>query len=514
MAAKTITMIKLKQIIRLRSNEVPLQAISRAVGVSRNTVKKYLQLIQVRSYSFDELLKMDDEQLEHLLNDPEKKSDKRQEELYACFPTIEKELARTGVTRWILWGDYRKAHPDGYSYSQFCDHYRNWRSTQTASMHLTHEPGDKMFLDFAGKKLYLTDRKTGEITSVEVFVSVLGHSQYTYVEAIPTQQKEDFIPAVENALHFYGGTPRVVVPDNLKSAVTKADKHEPRLNADFMDFANHYQTSILPTRSYKPQDKSLVEKAVNIIYSSIYAPLRDQVFYDLASLNKDISRLLEDHNQRHFQRKPISRQQLFEQEEKHCLQALPTQRYEMKQYKMATVMKTAHIHLREDKHYYSVPYRYIGKKVKLVYTRSYIAIYCNKERIAYPPRSFKHFGYTTQREHMPSTHQFVSDWNPEKFLSWSSAIDPAVRKYIQKVLDHYTYPEQAYRSCVGILSFEKKVGRRRLINAVKRATEYQTFNYSVIDRILRNGFDRLEDEKVASSPVTDHENIRGPENYS
>lgn len=513
MAGKTITMIKLKQIIRLRSNDVPLQTIAKAVGISRNTVKKYLQVIQSHGYSIDHLLALEDEELDKLLKDPEKQSAERMAIIYARFPQIKKELERVGVNRWLLWGEYKKEHPDGYSYSQFCEHLRLWLQTSSASMHQHQEPADKLFIDFAGDKLHLVDRKTGELTPVEVYISVLGYSQYTYVEAVPSQKKEDLIQATENSLHYFGGVPKVLVPDNLKSAVTKASKYEAQVNAAFMDFANHYQVAVLPARSYKPQDKSLVEKTVSIVYSRIYAPLRNQVFHDLRSLNQAILALLEEHNQHHFQRRKISRKEIFEAEERPLLKALPAQRYELKQYKIATVMKTAHVHLHEDKHYYSVPYRYIGKKAKLVYTSSYVAIFYNKERIAYHQRNYKQFGYSTIKDHMPSAHQFVSEWNPEKFIRWAANIHPQVEHYIKQILNHYSYPEQAYRSCVGILSLDKKVGRQRLINAVGRASEYGSYNYTVVQRILRNGLDQLEEETISASPVTHHENIRGAKNY-
>jgi transposase len=267
----------------------------------------------------------------------------------------------------LLWGEYKKKHPNGYSYSQFCEHLRQWLVSNTASMHFKHEPGDKVYIDFAGDRLNIIDCKTGEIISVETYAAVLGYSQYTYVEAVFSQKKSDLIGASENALHFFGGVPKVIVPDNVKSAVTKASNYEAQINNDFMDFVNHYQIAVLPARSYKPQDKALVEKTISIIYSRIYARLRDQVFYDLRSLNEAVWALLKEHNQQHFQRRQVSRQELFE-EERPLLKPLPPQRYEIRQYKVATVMKTAHVQLHEDKHYYSVPYRYIGKKVKLIYT--------------------------------------------------------------------------------------------------------------------------------------------------
>jgi len=515
MAGKTIIMSKLKQIIRLRSSGVALQTIAKAVDISRNTVKKYLRLIEVKNISNDDLLQMEDNALDVLLQDPDPGSEARLASLAAMFPYFEKELPRTGVTRWILWGEYKQQYPDGFSYSRFCDHFKQYKQSLSATLHMEHHPADKLFIDFTGKKLSIVDPYSGELTQVEVYVAVLGYSQLTYVQAVLSQRKEAFIAASQNALHFFGGVPKVLVPDNLKSAVNKADKYEAELNSAFMDFANHYGTSVLPARSYKPRDKALVEGAVNIAYSRIFAPLRNEVFYSLASLNDAIAGLLAKHNEQCFQQRPQSRRGLFDQDEKHLLAPLPVDRYEIKQFKDITVMKTGHIQLLEDKHYYSVPYRFIGCKVRVIYSASQVSVFYNKERIAYHSRSTKRYGYSTIKEHLSSTHQFVSEWNQDKFTSWAGSIAPVVKVYITRILEAATYPEQAYRSCVGILSYEKKVGRQRLVSAVERATYYGAFNYTMIRKILQSGLDQIAfgDDTTESASLPSHDNIRGPQSY-
>lgn len=515
MAGKPITMSKVKQIIRLRENGTGLQTIAKSVGIARNSVKKYLRLIQVKGYSYQDLLGREDHEVEALLFDPDYKSRSRYEALEGMFPYIEKELKRTGVTRWILWGEYKQKHPDGYSYAHFCHYLRAWLEKQGATMHFDHSPGDKIFIDFAGKKLNWAEQTTGLVHEVEVYAAILGYSQLTYVEAIPSQQKEDYIGASENALHYFGGVSRALVPDNLKSAVHKASKYEAELNSDFADFANHYNTTVLPARGYKPRDKALVESAVNIIYSRIYAPLRNRMFFSLQELNQAIGELLEKHNNQPFQKYDRSRREVFEQEEKQQLLPLAADRYHLKYFTYRTVMKNAHIQLSKDKHYYSVPYRYIGKKVKVVYSKSQVAVYYNKERIAFHQRDLKRFGYTTRKAHLPSAHQFVSDWNPDKFLNWAAGIDPKVKEYITMILESRPHPEQAYKSCVGILSKEKKVGRTRLINAIDRAIHYGVYNYTIIDRILKGGLDRIQEDGTGEDQprLPTHENIRGAEDY-
>lgn len=515
MAGKAILMSKLKQIIRLREKGVPLQTIARLTGISRNTVKKYLRLIEVKGLNPSDLLSKEDHEAERLLADPDHVSKHRYEALIQLFPYMEKELVKTGVNRWILWGEYKNKYPDGYSYAHFCHHFSQWLETKGATMHFEHQPGDKMFIDFAGKKLYWVDQQTAEVHEVEVYIAILGYSQLVFVQAVSSQKKEFFIMATENALYYFGGVPQALVPDNLKSAVHKANKYEPTLNSDFADFANHCHTAVLPARSRKPRDKSLVENAVRIVYTYIYAPLRDQTFYSLEELNRAISEQLEILNNKPFQKMPLSRREKHRQQEKHLLMPLPAERYEFKKYKWLTVMKHAHIQLSEDKHYYSIPYRYIGKKVKVVYSESRVSVFYNKQQIAFHKREYRRFGYTTIKDHLPSAHQFVSDWNPDTFLTWAARIDPAVKDYIAKVLENKPYPEQAYRSCAGILAQEKKAGRERLVNAVKRATHYGAYNYKIIDRILKGGLDRMdyEDETTAQPTLPFHENIRGKENY-
>lgn len=515
MAGKTIVMSKLKQIIRLRADGVPLQTIATAVDISRNTVKKYLRLIEARRLSASDLLAMEDTALEALLADTDSTDQERLSTLTALFPYMEKELHRTGVTRWILWGEYKVQHPDGFSYSRFCDYFKQYKISQSSTLHFEYQPADKLFIDFTGKKLSVVDRESGAVTEVEIYVAILGFSQLTYVEAVASQRKEDFISATQNALHFFGGVPKVLIPDNLKSGVTKADKYEAEINSTFLDFANHYGTSVLPARSHKPRDKAHVEKAVNIVYSRIFAPLRNQIFYSLTSLNQAIASLLSDHNNKSFQQRPISRRTLFDEQERHLLSPLPLHSYHIKQFKEVTVMKNGFIQLWEDRHYYSVPYRFIGRKVKLIYSSVEVSVYYNKERIAYHLRSTKKYSHSTIPEHLASTNRFVSEWNAEKFIGWASSIAPVVKDYVTRILEANTYPEQAYRSCVGILSFEKKVGRGRLIDAIERATYYGAFNYSMIKKILQSGLDRVAfgEEETGQQALPLHDNIRGAEQY-
>lgn len=341
-------------------------------------------------------------------------------------------------------------------------------------MHQDQKAGDKLYVDFTGKKLEVVDPASGEVTLMEVFIAVLGASQYTYVEAIRSQTKADFLRALENALYYLGGVPNAIVPDNLKAAVTKASPYEPLLNETLEDFAHHYGTVILPTRSRKPQDKALVERTVTLIYQRVYARLRKEVFLSLCSLNQAISELMPHLNEQRFQDRDYSRADRFAELDKPALHLLPAHRYELKYYTTVTVLKNYHVFLKEDSHYYSVPYRYVKKKVKVAYTHSWVEVYHQHERIAVHPRTRHKYQYSTQKDHMPSTHRFVSDWHPEKFIRWAARISPTVEAYISKVLSSKAHPEQGYKSCIGILSLEKKVGKTRLIAACQRGLAFQS----------------------------------------
>jgi len=434
--------------------------------------------------------------------------------LQRCFPHVDKELKRTGMNRRILWEAYRKEFPNGFQYTQFCFYYNQWKARVNPTMHLDHKAGDKMYVDFAGEKLSITDKETGEVIEVEVFVAILGASQLTYVEAVASQQKEDFIAACEDALHYYGGVPSAIVPDNLKAAVTKSNRYEPTLNETFADFADHYATTILPARAYRPRDKALVEGAVKIMYSRIYAPIRKATYHTLAELNTAIKAALEVHNSQPLKGRNYSRRLQFEEVERETLSPLPALRYEFKKQHQATVMKNGHVCLGADKHYYSVPYRFIGKKVKILYSRSNMEVYYHYERIAMHKRIKSPYSYTTDKDHLATTHRFMTEWTPDRFLEWASSIHEDVRLYILKILDRKQHPEQAYRSCVGILSFAKKAGNERLASACRRALGYGLYNYKTIQQILENNMDQYEDSLFADElPMPSHDNIRGEDYY-
>jgi transposase/biotin operon repressor len=515
MSQRRISMKKIREIMRLHEqSKLSQRQISQALGMSRPVISDYITKIKSAGLTFIDIEKMPDETLLNILQGNKTSDNKLHEELQKKFIHFTRELKRVGVTRQILWEEYILENPGGYSYSQFCYHFQVWQNMSEITMHIEHKAGDKLFVDFAGKKLKLTDRITGEIKEVEVFVAILGASQLVYVEASMSQKKEEWIHLNENALRYIGGVPRAIVPDCLKSAVTKTDKYEPDINPEYFDFARHYGTTILPARPAKPKDKSLVEGAVKITYSWIYAKLRDRVFFSLEELNAAIIEMLKAFNSRTMQRPGISRRELFDTTEKDVLRPLPVDRYELKQFKSLTVQFNYHIYLSDDIHYYSVPYRYKGRKVDVFFTERAVEVYSGNVRIASHLRNRRKNGYTTQRNHMPESHKWEDNWDPEKLTNMAKLKGDAVATVVETVLSSRQHPEQSYKTCLGILSLAKKYEESRLNRACELAIYYNNCTYKMINNILSNNMDLVsEEEKVSEFTLPEHDNIRGNQYY-
>lgn len=513
MANKSIKMSKLRQILKLHCQGYSKLQISNTTGVSRNTVKRYIKHFTALITTWEDLSRLNDKELNDLFNKEPVRAPKEQlEQLYAYFAANEKRLRQRGMTILKLWLEYYFQYPGGYTRSRFYHFYSKWKQRSKPVMHMEHKAGDKVFVDFAGEKLTVVDEQTGEIKAAEVFVAILGASQLTYVEAVESQQTEDFISACENALHYFGGAPNAVVPDNLKSAVIKSSRYEPKLNENFEAFADHYSMAVLPARAYKPRDKALVEGAVKIVYNRIYTNLPAEPAASLQILNTLIVPLLDQHNSSSFTDRPYSRREQFEEMEKPALQSLPEKRFELRRSMVVTVMKNGHVCLSVDKHYYSVPYAYIGRKVRLLYAKSSVEVFYKYELIASHKRIRSPHNYTTDPSHLATQHQYMAEWNPDYFLSQARTIHPDVEFFIHQVLIRKQHPEQAYKSCQGILSFAKRAGHERLIKACQRAHEYGFYHYKAIENILNNKLEVCEPEQEHSA-MPAHENIRGEEYY-
>lgn len=516
MAGTRITMSTLKQILLLRNLGKGKKAIASQTGVSKTTINEYFDQIDSNGYVLADLVRLEEPVLEVLFTSTKEKDDKEQfNVLKEQFPYFSEELRRVGVNRMILWEEYKAKTPEGYGYSQFCYHYQQWSSSRKTSMHIEEKPADKMYVDFAGKKFPLVDRITGEIFEAEMFVCILGFSGLTYIEFCESQKKEDFLDCIENALHYFEGVPLACVPDNLKSAVTKACRYEPKIARDFEDLANHYGMAVVPTRSRKPRDKAGVERMVNIAYTRICARLRNEVFHDLGSLNQARLPLLEKHNSAQMQDRDDSRRSLFEREERHLLQPLPKDRFEIKCQAKLTLLTNYHVHLKREKQYYSAPYRFCGKRCIVIYTAKHLSIYLDGERIAFHLRSYPPQRYTTNPDHMPEKDKYVKGLSPETLIEKAEQVGPEVKHYIQMILNKPIYVQQAFRSCEGVLALGRKVGKERLIAACHRGIMINVYTWTFISNTIKNHIDMVEEESQQSSQLSlpFHENIRGSQNY-
>ena len=525
MARQRTSMKKIRELIRLKSTtQMSDRQIAGALQVARPVVGKYWRAFQASGLQDEQIEGMANSDLMGILKgclripEPQREEQSRRYgELAEEFPHFVEELKRTGVTLQCLWQEYSAKHPQGYRYSRFCYHFQRWRESSDVRMHIEHRAGEKMFVDYAGKKLVVTDPKSGAERPVEVFVAILGASELTYVEASESQGTEDWVLSNDRAMRFSGGVVQVIIPDNLKSAVSRVDPYEPGINPTFDDFAEHYGVVIMPARVRKARDKALVENAVRLCYQRIYAPLRNRTFFSLQELNEAIWELLEQHNNRRFSRLPYSRRELFERVECGALRSLPSEPYRLKTSRWATVGVNYHVELPEDRHYYSVPsYLYTSDpktKVRMIYDERVVALYYDHVRIVQYHRDRTPNGYTTLPQHMPEHHRQYAQWSPRRLRRWAGSIGAETEQIIEKVLQSRKYPPQAFKSCMGILGLAKKHGEGRLNRACRRALSFQLYSLSGIRNILARG---LEEE---SSPELDlqlgeHENLRGSAYYN
>lgn len=431
------------------------------------------------------------------------------------FAYLHAERRKPGVTLELLHHEYLERHPDGYRYTQFCDRYRDWLGQRKLTMRQDHRAGEKLFVDYAGKKPEIVNPQTGEVSSVELFVAVLGASNLTYAEATLTQRGPDFIASHVRAFRYLGGVPEAVVPDQLKSGVTTACRYEPGIQRTYEEMARHYGTTVLPARPARPRDKAKVEVGVQVVERWILARLRNEVFFSLEALNARIAEVLEDINGRVMRRYGASRRELFERLDKPALRALPAAAFDYAEWKVARVNIDYHVEV--DHHFYSAPFALSHEQVDVRLGSATIELFHKGQRVASHVRSHARGRHTTDSAHMPKAHQKHLEWTPSRILDWAVKIGPSTRALAEAILSDRPHPEQGYRSCLGILRLGKRYGDQRLEAACARALTVRARSYRHIDSILKNGLDRLPAAEVgttdASIPSEPHENIRGGQYY-
>jgi transposase len=513
--ANVLDPMDIKQIFSLHRDGLSNRKIAVTLGISRNTINQYISWLLSSDYQAGELLSMNEQELRELFPSRTTIKNNRYDSLMRYFENNKSSRNHPGFTFLHHYEEYRKLCDDPYSYTQFMEHFHRKYPEVKGSMKLEHLPGREVFMDFAGTRLDIIDKETGEVKKAEVFVSVLPFSLFTYVEACWSQKREDLIPCMNNMMWFMGGVPTAVVTDNLKSAVSRASKYEPEINRCLKEFARHYDCVINPTRTYSPQDKALVENAVQLTYQRIYYPLREMTFFSLEELNKEIRRLLEKFNNMLFQRKEASRRELFQSFEREELKPLPNGIYQLKEYRRAKVQKIGYVYFSPEKSYYSVPYRYIGKTTQIHYTKDTVEVYYFAERIAFHKRNTARGTYNTVDSHLCSTHQKYKDWSPDYFRKLASPIGAHTLACIEGLFVDSDYPETAYKRAMGIIRLARDFGKERLDKACERAVYAKSISYNRIKNILENNQDMLDFDPVPTkeSHIPKHENIRGASKY-
>lgn len=507
-------MRKIKEVLRLSSHgELSARQVAHSLNISCSAVKEYQERAKKAGLTWPLPDSLSEQELEEKLFPPPLTVETAAKPL-PDFDYIYQELKthkKVNLTLDLLWREYKEQHPEGYQYSQYCDLYRRYRGKLDYSMRQDHRGGEKLFVDY-GEGLNLIDCQSGEPIKTQLFVAVWGASNYSYAEATLTQQTPDWIGSHVRAFEYFGCLPKILVPDCLKSAVVRACRYEPDLNPTYAEMAGHYGICVLPARPAHPKDKAKVETGVLIAKRWILALLRHRVFYGLAELNGAIHELLERLNGRALRKWKKSRRELFELFDQPNALSLPEKPYEYAEWKLATVNIDYHVEV--DQHYYSVPYKLLREKLDVRLTAHTVEAFQKGERVVCHVRSFIPHRHSTLKEHMPPAHQNYLEWTPSRIVSWAEKTGPATAELVQRIIDSRTHPEQAYRSCLGILRLEKHYSQQRLENACLRALKFGALSFKALRNILENGLDRLEEKQDGSQPaLPDHENIRGSGYY-
>lgn len=506
-------MRKIRDVLRYRHDTgLSLEAIARALNISKGVVAKYLKLATAVGLSWPLPDELDDRALERrLYQQPAARTSAFSEPDYAI---VHQELKRKGVTLILLWEEYRAAAGNtAYQYTAFCTRYRAWAGKLKRSMRQIHRGGEKLFADYAGPTIPIIDAATGEIRPASIFVAVLGASSYTFACATSGQTQADWLDGIGRALAFIGGVPELIVPDNPRALVRVANRYEPELNRATLEFAQHYGSVILPARPRKPQDKAKVEVGVQVVERWILARLRHRQFFAVAELDAAIAELLTALNQRPFQKLPGCRREAFETLDAPYLRALPASRFVLAEWKQAAVNIDYHVEV--DGRYYSVPHALVRQKVELRITRGSIEVLAKGRRVASHPKHPRKGGYSTIAEHMPAAHRAHAGWSPSRLMHWANTIGPATGELVKRLLLAKQHPEQGYRACLGLMRLAKRVGRERMEAACTRALAIGAYAYRSVASILDKGLDRqpIAPPTQAELALPDHANVRGPDYY-
>lgn len=515
MANNSISMNQVKQIVQLYEQGVGIKAIARTLNIARNTVKDYLRKAGALNTT-EELLSLSNPVLEDYLKPVSSQEKVNYQEFLSRAEYYAKELAnrkKTHVTRMVLWEEDYQAGRIHLKYSRFCDHLRQYLKSKHPSMVMLHQPGDKMFIDFAGDKLHYIDQQTGKSVPVEVLLITLGYSNYTLAIGLPSQEKEHFIEGLVRLITELGGVTTAIVPDNFKSAITGSDRYDPLINESFLDMANYYNMVVLPARPGKPKDKAKVEVHVNVVYQQAYSRMRNMIFHSLEELNRALMEKMKVLNEGIMQDYGVSRRLLLERDEQQTLKSLPREPYCLVRQVRPTVLQNGHVKIKSIGKYLSVPYRLIGRKVTVLLSNGIARIYHERECIATHILTQGSL-YITKTEHMASAHRaYLDNLSPETLKQKARAIGPEAERIIAAVLDRAQHPEQAYKTCQGIMALQFKCDRKKFLLCCKTAVDNNLISLRYMRHLVSSPHVNLQDQPANQTSLPLHHNIRGPEHY-
>ena len=509
MPGKRVSMRKTREVLRL-SFELKLgqRQIARSVNLSQSTVHDYLERFRSTGLSWPLPGGMSEAELERKLFPADSGVAKPGAKTLPDFPAIHEELrSHKHTTLQLLWEEYRAVHADGYGYSRFCHHFQCWRQERDLVLRQEHRPGEKLFVDWAGDTIPIYDPSTGEAHPAQLFVAVLGASNYTYAEAAPDQQMASWIGAHVRTFEYLGGCPQLVVPDNTRTGVSKACRYEPDLNPTYQEMATHYAVGVLPARPRKPRDKAKVEVGVQIVERWILAALRHRRFFSLGEANRAIRELLDKLNTHPFKKREGSRRSLFEELDRPALRPLPAERFDLSKWSKATV--NIDYHVQVDNSFYSVPYQLARQTVEVHATPTTIEIFHQGKRIASHVRTHKTYVAITDPEHRPASHRAHLDWPPSRMIQWAATVGPHTSQVVERILNAYPHPEMGYRSCLGIIRLGQRYPVARVEAAAQRAMITGAVSYKSMESILRRSLDQQPLSPPVARPLSGHDNIRG-----
>lgn len=506
-------MHKIKAVLRLAGLGLSQRQIALSCQIGQATVSDYLRLADQAGLRWPDVADWDEDRLLAALSPPQRTAPAWRKTAEPDFAAMRRELqTHKHLTLQLLWQEYREQHPEGYGYSRYCSLYRVWLKRQDVVLRHEHRAGEKLFIDYAGDRIAVHDPGTGEVRQAAVLVAVLGASNYTFAEATWTQGLADWIGSHLRAFEFFGGLPEIVVPDNLKSGVTRACRYEPDINRTYEEMAAHYGVAVIPARRMKPRDKAKVEAGVLVVERWIMAALRKRKFFSLGEVNAAIAELLARLNDRPFRKMDGTRRSLFETLDKPALRALPAERYQYGDW--ATARVNIDYHVVFEGHFYSVPYRLVQEQVEIRSSAGTVEVFHKGVRVASHVRSREPNKATTADEHRPKSHQRYLQWTPSRLVEWGRKVGPLTAELLERILASKPHPEQGFRSCLGIIRLGDKYGKQRVEAVARRALAHGTCSYKSVESMLRRHLDSLPEPAAAEPrPPLDHPNIRGSEYF-